>query len=153
MYQCPITPPAWFDSARSGTAVCGPGDIARYNTVFSASKAVGMGASGTLTFTVNTGTWNRFQPIGMSFLAINLAATQTEYIGGYTCTALTHAGTNYLLGGALNLLSFGVNGQKALSVQHLPELTPGGQNITLTVNNVDSAVDTTLYGILYGFSR
>ena len=151
--DCPIQPPSWFNGG--GSPVCGVGDLALCNMVFASSVAIAANASGTMTFDVSASNFRQFKPVGMQFTAVNLALSEFEMLGQMECTALNHAGTDYLLGGTMSLFAFGVDGQKALSVQHLPELTPGAQDITLSLNNNGPAMGTTLttFGWLWGFGR
>ena len=148
---CSVEPPAWF---RDGDAMgCGPGSMRQCNAVFASSVAVGMAAAGTLTFDCSASNFQRFKAGGIHFFAANLADTDSDHTRGFTATALTFAGTNYLGGtGALNLAFYGVNQAQALSVVDLPELTPGGQDVTMTVQNVNSATNLTLYAWMFGFA-
>ena len=150
MLDCPVTPPTWYTTP---TGECGPGDIANCNMVFQArlSALVG-GTSGQLVFDVSTSNFNKFQPVGLKFTAALLTATDVEGIGGVVATSIDFAGTNYLLDVAgMNLTSYGVDARLALSLFHLPELSPSAQDVTVEVTNVTTATTIELFGWMYGF--
>ena len=152
MMQCPVDAPPWFTDPRTG--ICGPGDIAQCNMVFQARLAtLAGGATGTLTFDVSTSNFNRFQPVGLKFSAVLLTLTASEGIGGVMATEIDFAGTNYLLDvTGLSLTTFGVDGENALSIFHMPVLKPSAQDVTVAVTNVTSAVTVQLFGWMYGFA-
>lgn len=153
MLNCPIPTPDWYTDQPPGS--CGPGDIAQCNMVFQARlSALAGGASSTLTFDVSGSNFNRFQPVGLKFTALLLADPSEEGVGGIVATAIDFAGTNYLLDTAgMNLTTFGIDSRLALSMFHLPELTPGAQDVEVQVTNVTSAITIELFGFLYGFAQ
>lgn len=153
MLDCPIPVPDWYLDQPPGT--CGPGDIAQCNMVFQARlSALAGGADDELTFDVSQSNFNKFQPVGMKFTAVLLADPTEEAIGGVVATAIDFAGTNYLLDEqGMNLTTFGIDSRLALSVFHLPELTPGAQDVVVKVSNVTSGVTIELFGFLYGFAQ
>lgn len=153
--QCNLTPPPWFTGAPGDR--CRPGQSRQCNAVFSARVNVASGAPGTLLWDVSESNFQKFKPVGMHFFANAPGAAGVlafaDHVRGFIATALTHAGTNYLGSSVgMNLATFGVNQQQGLSVVDIPELEPGKQDVSLTVENIDSATTLNLFGFLYGYA-
>lgn len=150
---CKIDPPDWYTGAGGNNGGCQPGTWLQCNAVFPARVAVAATLGGTLLWDVSASNFQQFQPVGIHFYA-------TDLVGGFdntrafVATDLRFADRNYLGSSAgLSLVSYGVEQQQALSVISLPTLTPGGQDVTMAVVNVDTLTNLVLFAWMYGWSR
>ena len=154
---CRMQPPDWYTAQDLGVR-CRPGEAKQCGAPFAANVTVASTATGTLTWVMQTSHFQQFQAVGMHFFAMEPGGAGVlsflDHTRGFIMTEMTYAGTNYL-GSAvgLNLVSFGVNQLQALSVIDLPEFEPGKQNLTMSVQNINSAVTLRLFGYLYGYAR
>lgn len=150
--NCIVNPPDWYTGA--GSSVCDADTLRQCNMVFPAFVDLAATASGTLTFDVSASNFTRFQPVGAKFEAFDLALSSRSVLGFVIADDISIRDTNYLLSRAgLNLEAYGVNSIWGLSLAHLPELTPGAQDVTSGVTNLSTGTAVRLFGWLYGFGQ
>lgn len=116
-----------------------------------ATATVAAAGSATLTFNNSTSNYYKFMPRRLVLVAASAAAVETDLIRGIRITSISYAGTEITLGAAgVPALLFDPSAQNSITMLRLPELMVSGQNLILTLSNIDTATAAAVTGTLMG---
>lgn len=145
----PSNPPSW-PSGRGGGGSCDGNWIQCEGMLPAVTTAAG-GGSGTLTFDVSAAYFREFVPTRLVLVAVDAAAVETDLIRGLRITSISYAGIEIALGtSGIPAILFDPNADGSIRSLRLPTLMVGGQDLVLTIGNVDTTTTATITGTLIG---